>query len=83
MSDYAYVSLTLAIALQEARDNGLDIPAKDEVEYAKDDFLEYLDSLNREEIWRNCTATRFRKIAVAQSVRTSHRHQRGVDSVPS
>ena len=53
MADYAYVSLTLNIDLQEARDNGLDIPAKDEVEYAKDEFLEYLDSLKREEMWGN------------------------------
>jgi hypothetical protein len=53
MSNYAYVSLTYAIDLEQARDLGLDIPAKDEVEYAKDEFLELLDSWKRQEIWDN------------------------------
>ena len=53
MSNYAYVSLTYAIDLEQARDLGLDIPAKDEVEYAKDEFLELLDSCKRQEIWDN------------------------------
>ena len=53
MANYAYISLTYAIDLEQARDLGLDIPAKDEVEYAKDEFLELLDSWKRQEIWDN------------------------------
>ena len=53
MSDYAYVSLTYAIDLEQARDLGLDIPAKDEVEYAKDEFMEFIHNLRDDDIWEN------------------------------
>ena len=55
MANSAYVTLTLRVDLDEARDLGLEISDKDdEVEYAKEDFIEFLRSFdNPEELMNN------------------------------